>query len=241
VGDLRRDDIDRKQNDQKLARPALSSPAKPSPFRPMNKIKINAARMSVPSKLVRGQVIIEQSTGNPNVPGNQTLLAAFATMQAELSAAQQAAAEARGIARQRTTVLTTTEIKWRDALNALAAFTESATGGAPVKLQSAGFDIRAEPGPTPLLGTVFSLNVRLNGSPGHARLKWKGIAEARGYLVEGSADWSDESNWRPAGISMRTSFEANGATPGQPYWYRVAAFNTAGIGPWSAPASRPVM
>ena len=207
----------------------------------MSKIKINAARMTVPSKLVRGRVIIEQSTGNPNVPGNETLLAAFAAMQAELSAAQQAADEARSIARQRTTVLTRTEIQWRDTLNALAAFTESATGGAPAKLQSAGFDIRAEPGPTPLLGTVFSVIVRLNGSPGHAKLKWKGLAEARGYLVEGSADLSSETNWVPAGISLRTTFEANGATPGQPYWYRVAAFNVAGIGPWSAPASRPVM
>jgi hypothetical protein len=83
--------------------------------------------------------------------------------------------------------------------------------------------------------------VRLNGSPGHAKLKWKGIAEARGYMVQGSADLSSETNWGPAGISTRTSFEANGATPGQPYWYRVAAFNAAGMGPWSSPVPRPVM
>ena len=53
----------------------------------MNKIKINAARMTVSNKLTRGKLIIEQSTGNPNVPGNETLLAAFAAMQAELSEA----------------------------------------------------------------------------------------------------------------------------------------------------------
>ena len=80
-----------------------------------------------------------------------------------------------------------------------AGVTESATGGAPAKLLGAGFDIRAEPGPTPLLGAVMSVNVRLNGFPGHAKLTWKGMAEARGYMVQGSADLSSETNWRQAG------------------------------------------
>jgi hypothetical protein len=207
----------------------------------MNKIKINAASMTVPSKLTRGKVIIEMSTDNPNVPGNETLLTAFAAMQAELGAAQQAAEEARSIARQRTGVLTTAEIQWRDALNALAAFTESATGGDAAKLQGAGFDIRAEPSPTPLPGVVTGVIVRLNSFPGHAKLTWPRLAEARGYMVEGSADVSSDENWVAAGLSLRTTFDANGATPGQPYWYRVAAFNAAGLGPWSAPATRPVM
>ena len=87
----------------------------------------------------------------------------------------------------------------------------------------------------------MSVTVRLNGPPGHAKVTWKGIAEACGYMVEGSADLSSEMNWRHAGISTRTSFMANGATPGQPYWYRIAAFNAAGMSPWSTPAGRPVM
>ena len=101
--------------------------------------------------------------------------------------------------------------------------------------------MRGTPSPLPLPDQVMSLNVLLNGSPGHSKLNWEAASGADGYLVQGSPDPITATSWTQSIVSTRTTFVANGATAGQKYWFRVAAFNAAGQGPWSEPSSRPVM
>jgi len=50
-----------------------------------------------------------------------------------------------------------------------------------------------------------------------------------------------DDDWTDLPMSTKSSCEVDGAEPGKVAWFRVAAVNTAGQGPWSAPAQRPVM
>lgn len=208
---------------------------------PMAIIKINVDGLPLAQKLARGQTIITMETANPNVSGNTAVLAAFSTAQTALQAAEQAALAARETSKQLTAARDALEVEWRNALMVLAAFTESATGGDPVKILTTGFEVRGPATPKPPLEPVMSVNVRLNGSPGHSNLSWQAVAGADGYMVQGSPDPITATSWTPAVISMKTRLKANGAIAGQKYWYRVAAFNAEEQGPWSEVAPRPVM
>lgn len=211
------------------------------PKRPMSKIKINVIQLPVPQKLGKGQEFITKGTANPNVPGNAALITALTTAQTALQMKEAAATAARTTSMQCTADRDAAETDWMSAVNNLGSFTQSATDGDAGKILSAGFDIRASDTPTALPDAVENVMVNLNGAPGHSKLKWKAVPVADGYLVQGSPDPITATSWAQPGVATKTTFEANGAIAGQKYWYRVAAFNTAGQGPWSALAERPLM
>ena len=52
-----------------------------------------------------------------------------------------------------------------------------------------------------------------------------------------TADPSVQSGWQQCDVAIRQSCLVKGLTPGVKYWFRVAATNTQGRGPWSNPAS----
>jgi len=61
------------------------------------------------------------------------------------------------------------------------------------------------------------------------------------YLIEMSLDAETPVNWKNMEPTTKTACEVDGAEPGKHAWFRVAAVNATGQGPWSAPARRPVM
>lgn len=67
------------------------------------------------------------------------------------------------------------------------------------------------------------------------------MTSADGYVVECSPDPTMDESWKNMGTVAEVKYVGNGATPGQKCWYRVAAVNRAGRGPWSEPALGPVM
>lgn len=207
----------------------------------MSIIAMNVNRLPIAEKLVKGQDIITKSTSNPNVPGNTAPLAAFSTAQTKLTAAN-AAYEAN---RQAATTLMTARDnaldEWNTTLTGLAGFTESATGGVAEKIQSAGFAVRGSATPPRPVGQVQDVRVSYNGTPGYSDVRWERETSADAYMVQCSPDPITEASWKNMGTVTRAKFEGNGATPGQKCWYRVAAVNALGAGPWSEPALRPVM
>ena len=66
---------------------------------------------------------------------------------------------------------------------------------------------------------------------------------ARGGWLSGAGhpDPITPTSWHMPQIAMKLMADTNGATAGQKYWYRVAAFNGNGQGPWSPVTERPVM
>jgi hypothetical protein len=207
----------------------------------MSQLKLGTSGLPLAGLIPRGATIITKQTGNANVPGNTAVLAAFAAAQSALATAMANAADARETSVNMTLIVKDAVAAWRSALSDLGAFTQCATGGEPVKITSAGFEVRDEPTPTPIPGQVLSVNVFLTETPGHSRLEWDMVDRAEGYMIQGSPSPITETSWTLSTFSPRASFNGNGAVAGQPYWYRVAAINSAGQGPWSEPAQRPVM
>ena len=209
----------------------------------MSKIKINVSNLPVPQKLIRGEQFINMGTSNPNVPGNAALITAMTTAQAALQNAEEAVDQARNTAKQKTADRNVALEVWGTAVTNLAGFTQSATGGNAGKILSAGFEVANPPVPLPVpaLVAVTGVTVALNGMPGHSTVSWNDVPGADGYLVQGSPDPITPTSWHMPQIAMKLMAETNGATAGQKYWYRVAAFNGNGQGPWSPVTERPVM
>ncbi len=209
--------------------------------RKMKNVKVNVSNLTILQKQNKGADIVVKQTGNPNVPGNAAVLADFSAEQTALEEAIAAVTAIRLAAQQATAVQEAALRRWVDKLMLLASFTETATGGDPVKILTTGFEVRAGRTPPAVLGMVAGLMVRLNGAPGHSKLSWDALADAVGYLVQGSPDPITPSSWTTSVVVTTSKHVANGAAPGQKYWYRVAAFNSLGQGPWCEPASRIVM
>ena len=218
-------------------------PGAPSPRtnKKMANVAINISKLPLPDKIGKGQQIITLSTGNPNVPGNTAVLTAFNNLQTDLVAANEAHANAQRNVDELLSARNSALDAWSNGMVTLAAFTQSATLGDETKILSTGFEVR-RPGSAPApLGAPGPLKVTLNGSPGVTKLNWPSMAEAKSYLVEQSPEPMTETSWEQVDTPTKASCELDGADPGKMYWFRVAAVNGAGAGPWSGAASRPLM
>ena len=204
-------------------------------------IALNTSKLPITDKLVKGQEIITKSTGNPAVPGNAASLAAFSNAQADLLAQNEAWENNRLSGVQLQTSLQNALASWNTMLNGLAGVTENATQGDAEKIQSAGFAIRATPSPRPPLEAPTGLLARTNGAPGVTRLNWNPLDGARFYIVQQNPNPMLENGWVQVATSTKARCETEGVEPGTEMWYRVAAADSDGQGPWSAPTCRPVM
>ena len=207
----------------------------------MSLITTHSNKLPISKKILKGQDVITKSTENPNVPGNEAAVAAFATAQEELIRANAEEMAARGTLKEKMTARDDAAANWMARLNGLAAFTASATGGTKEKIQSAGFRVRAARTPTQTLPAPAKVVARTNGKPGHTQLRWPPLHGAKSYVVQRCADPMTEEGWEFAMSCTAASADVNGAEPGRNCWYRVAGVNGKGQGPWSAPGCRPVM
>lgn len=206
----------------------------------MSIITILVSKLTVPQKLQRIGNIIELSTNNANVPGNATLVAEVQTAWEAFQAAQNAMDTHRLLAEQLLTARNDAEAACLAKLAALAGFTESATGGDAAKILTTGFGVKGAPTPPQPVGQVLNVKVAFTGEPGKSLVTWKADPHAVAYVVECTLDPDAADGWKYMATVKRPKFIGNGATPGQPCWYRIRAINDLGEGPWSEPALRPV-
>ena len=207
----------------------------------MATIALNINRLPIADKIVKGQQYITLGTDNPDVPGNAAALAAFSVAQAALITSNNAYEASRQVSTNLLSERDDALAAWNTALNGLAGVTENVTQGEKTKILSAGFDVRGTKTPAPPLGAPASLTVNTNGMPGVSKLKWAPVRGAVSYLVEKSLEPVTDASWVQVGTPTKASCETTGAEPGKPLWFRAAAVNATGAGPWSSPMMRPVM
>ncbi len=204
-------------------------------------ITTNTSRLPVVEKCARGTCIITMSTDNPDVPGNAAAVAAFSAIQDELVATNAAVQAARSSLNELLMKRDDAEKRWDRGIAQLASLTEALTEGDPARITSAGFGIRTTTGRPQPLPAPTGLQAATNGFPGKTKLSWDGLDGALLYFIEMSLDPGIPVTWTYRTTSTKTTCELDGAEPGQTAWFRVAAVNATGQGPWSAPARRPVM
>ena len=207
----------------------------------MPTIAANTYRLPIVDKLLQGAVIIAKSTDNPDVPGNEAAVTRLAAAQAAFAAANAAFESIRLQAKELLSARDNAVAEWNSAINSLAALTESITGGDPAKILGTGFGVRSPKSPTQAVEQISEVLVSYDLHPGYSIVEWKPLENASVYRVQCCPGATPDGVWKESGTSTESMFRANGATPGQPCWYRVAAINSLGQGPWSAPAPRPVM
>lgn len=132
----------------------------------MARITVNSNKLPIPEKIEKGQCIIASSSGNPRVPGNEAVLAAFVAAQEELARVNGEEMELRAELAAKMTERDNATAKWMERLNGLAAFTVSATGANAGDIASAGFRVRAARTPTQALPAPAKVLARTNAGQG---------------------------------------------------------------------------
>lgn len=204
-------------------------------------VTTNTSRLPVTEKCARGATIVTMSTDNPRVPGNAAALAAFSAVQDELVAANLAVESARQTLSELLSRRDDIEKRWDRGIAQFAGVTEALADSDPTGILSTGFGVRITNGrPQPLPAPV-GVRAATNGSPGKTKLSWDVLDGAVLYFIEMSLDPGVPDTWQYRTTSTKASCELDGAKPGKPAWFRIAAVNATGQSPWSAPAQRPVM
>ena len=65
---------------------------------------------------------------------------------------------------------------------------------------------------------------------------WK-LRKSDSYIVDQSTVPLGSSAWQFVGCATKAQMTIKGLSSGTRYWFRVAAVNAAGQGPWSQPVS----
>ena len=69
-------------------------------------------------------------------------------------------------------------------------------------------------------------------------LTWDRQRGSGSYVIQMTQTADVATSWQQIAISATSSYTVQSLTSGQKYWFRVAAINIAGQGPWSDPAEK---
>ncbi len=114
----------------------------------------------------------------------------------------------------------------------------NATSGDPAAMLAAGLDIAKDKQPVGKPDAPAQLRAVATDFEGRVRLRWKRPVRRCSFNIEmTTGDPSATTGWKQMDICIRQSCEVTGLESGVKYWFRVAASNAHGQGPWSQPVS----
>jgi hypothetical protein len=125
----------------------------------------------------------------------------------------------------------------RDAATYAASGITAATAGDPAAMLAAGLGVVRDKQPVGLPAAPAQLRALATDFEGTARLRWKRSVRRCSFAVEATTDPSAQTGWKRQLICFKQSCEVKGLESGKKYWFRIAASNAHGQGPWSQPAS----
>jgi hypothetical protein len=120
-------------------------------------------------------------------------------------------------------------------LNQEGAYVQTTSGGDPVKIQSAGFDVASAGGPVHM-SKVVNLGAAVGDSPGEVDLNWNPVSGAKSYEIQTSTTPDTESSWAFKESVTKSKATLNGLTGASRIWVRVRAIGANDKGGWSDPA-----
>jgi len=125
----------------------------------------------------------------------------------------------------------------RDSAGYAASGIVAATAGDPAVMLAAGLDIARDKQPVGLPAAPGQLRVLPVDFEGTVRLRWKRPVRRCSFIVEATTDPAAQTGWQRQLTCFKQSCIVKDLAGGKKYWFRVAASNAHGQGPWSQPVS----
>jgi hypothetical protein len=125
----------------------------------------------------------------------------------------------------------------RDRTTSAASALMAATGGEPAALLAAGLGIVKDKQAVGVPGAPTRLRILSTDYEGRVRLCWKRPVRRCAFRIETTTDRAARTGWKQAAICVKQTCDVTGLASGRKYWFRVAAANAHGQGPWSQPVS----
>lgn len=125
----------------------------------------------------------------------------------------------------------------RDAASAAAGLVSIVTNGNPAAMLAAGLDIVRDKQPVGLPAAPGQMRVLPVDFEGTVRLRWKRPVRRCDFIVEATTDPAAQTGWKRQLTCFKQTCTVKDLAGGKKYWFRVAAANAHGQGPWSQPVS----
>ena len=207
----------------------------------MTKSKLSLSSLTPDQLVALANTIKTQMTGNANFPSPVPTLAALGTQITTTTAGITAynaikTSEKAALATRDAGVAALSSL-----LAQLATYVDFASGGDPVKIESAGMNVRAASAPVGTLTQVLDLVLSAGDFDGTLDVVWDPVRGAMSYEIQISPDPPTLTSWTPKMTASKSSATMDGLTSGAKMWARVRAVGADNKpGPWSDPATKVV-
>jgi hypothetical protein len=111
------------------------------------------------------------------------------------------------------------------------------TKGDPAAMLAAGLGVVRDKQPVGLPDAPAHLHALPSDFEGTAQLRWKRPVRRCSFAVEATTDPAAQTGWKRQLTCLKQSCAVKELESGRKYWFRVAASNAHGQGPWSQPVS----
>lgn len=196
----------------------------------MRKVYIGFRNLSVPKMILRGRHIVIFMTGNPNFT---TPMVSLASIDSKLDALQAAYDAALDGDRIKKALMRNLAEELIAMMNQQGDYVEAITQGDEMKILSSGFGVQKQREPIGPLPAPSGLKVKGAGTA--KVIAFTKAVKGKTMYVWQSSTGAVFGTWEQLDASTNRRIEITKFTTGTLLWVRVAAFGTAGLGPYSDP------
>ena len=125
----------------------------------------------------------------------------------------------------------------RDGVSYAAMNVFSRSGGDAGELLASGLELELPKRPVGAPAAPGNVRAGALDHEGEVRLQWQRPVRRCTFEIEMTRDRAAERGWKPAAICIQQTCVVKNLESGEKYWFRIAAINAHGRGPWSQPAS----
>lgn len=187
----------------------------------MKTISLGIFKMTAAMLVAFAQHIYLMMTGNLNFATPDPTLAKLKTAWEKLQAAIGAAVDGGKAAHQ---LKREAEDELKLVISQMAAYVFNTAAGDANKILSAGFKVRGQAAPIPVLGMPQDLRTLPTQFVGLISLKWDRVYGAVNYEVfVNTTDPTKEEAWTSVGLTSKSRMEVSDLDSAKYYWFRVQA------------------
>jgi hypothetical protein len=125
----------------------------------------------------------------------------------------------------------------RDCANNVGLKLSALTAGDPAVLLAAGLEIARDKSPVGKPDAPGNVRADVTEFEGRVKLRWQRPVRRCWFDVQATTDPTATTGWKKLLTCFKQTCEVSGLESGKKYWFRLAASNAHGQGPWSQAAS----